>query len=339
MAADLGLVAHAAHRDALELPPHGVCDRPAERRLADAGRSDEAEDRGARVRLQAAHGEELEDAVLYALDVVVVAVEHLARMGEVEVVIGRDGPGERREPLEVGPDHAVLGRLRRQALKARELAFRLLHGVLGETRRLDLRTQLLRLDLLLVELAELLLDRFHLLAQEPLALALLHLRLDLRLDGGADLDELELAGEQLGEHAQALGHVALLEQRLLLLGLDAQGARDHAGELRRVVEVRDRHLQLLGQVGHLLDDAREGRLHVAVERLELRRRLDYVGRLLDAGDQVGVGRDEVPDLDALGTVHEDAQRSVGDLEHPRHDARDADAVEIVGAGLLGLRVA
>ncbi len=80
VAADLRLVAHAADRDALELAAHRVGDRAAERRLADAGRADEAEDRRARVGLELAHGEELEDAVLDLLDVVVVVVEHLARV-------------------------------------------------------------------------------------------------------------------------------------------------------------------------------------------------------------------------------------------------------------------
>ena len=45
VAADLGLVAHAAEREADELAPHGARDRAAERRLADARRADEAEDR------------------------------------------------------------------------------------------------------------------------------------------------------------------------------------------------------------------------------------------------------------------------------------------------------
>jgi hypothetical protein len=52
VAADLGLVAHAAGADALELAPERARDRLPERRLADAGRPDEAEDRAARVRLE-----------------------------------------------------------------------------------------------------------------------------------------------------------------------------------------------------------------------------------------------------------------------------------------------
>ena len=57
---------------------------------------------------------------------------------------------------------------------------------------------------------------------------------------------------------------ALLEQLLLVLGLDPQRPGDHVRELGGVVEVGDRDLELLRQVGQLLDDSREGGLHVAV---------------------------------------------------------------------------
>ena len=91
MAADLGLVAHAAERDAHELAAERAGDRAAERGLADARRADEAEDRAAGVRLQLAHGEVFEDALLDLLEVVVVLVEHLpARAG------GRGRPRRRR---------------------------------------------------------------------------------------------------------------------------------------------------------------------------------------------------------------------------------------------------
>ena len=88
VAADLGLVANAADRDALELASQRPGDRAAEARLADPGRADEAEDRPRRVGLQLAHRQVLEDALLDLLEVVVVGVEHLARVGDVEVVLG-----------------------------------------------------------------------------------------------------------------------------------------------------------------------------------------------------------------------------------------------------------
>ena len=84
MAADLRFVAHAAERDAHELAVHRARDRLAERRLADAGRADEAQDRAldrrrvaALLRLQLLHREVLDDPLLDLVEIVVVLVEHL----------------------------------------------------------------------------------------------------------------------------------------------------------------------------------------------------------------------------------------------------------------------
>ena len=232
MAADLRLVAHAADRDALEAAPHRARDRTPQRRLSHARRPDEAENRRRRVRLELAHRQELEDPLLDLVDVVVVAVEHAARLLQVEVVVGRLRPRQRRDPLEVGADDPVLGGLRRQLLEPVELALGGLHGVLRQTRGLDLLAQLVRLGRLLVDLAELLLDRLELLAQEVLALALLHLGLDLRLDLRADRDQLELPREQLGQAPEALRQVQLLEDLLLLVRAQPERARDHVGQAR-----------------------------------------------------------------------------------------------------------
>src|SRR4029450_2432643 len=87
VAADSGLVAGAAERQAHELSPHGAGDGASERRLAHAGRPHEAEDRAARILLELANREVLEDAVLDLLEVVVVLVEYLP--GMVKVQIGR----------------------------------------------------------------------------------------------------------------------------------------------------------------------------------------------------------------------------------------------------------
>jgi hypothetical protein len=290
-----------------------------------------------RVRLELADGEELEDAVLDLVDVVVVVVELLARVLQVEVVLGRLRPRQRGDPLEVAADHAVLGGLRRQPLEAGQLALRDRPDVLGELRLLELPAELLRLGLLLVDLAELLLDRAELLAEEVLALAALHLGVDLVLDPAAELDQLELAREDLGQPPKPLRHVALLEQLLLLLGFDAERPGDQVSQLAGVVEVRDRELQLLGQVGELLDDAGEGGLHVAAQALELGRLDELVRRLRDPRHQVGRGGDEVAELHTLPALHEDADGAVRHLHHPRDDSDHAHAIDVVGSGLLRTR--
>ena len=146
----------------------------------------------------------------------------------------------------------------------------------------QLLAQVVDLGLGRVLLAELLLDRLQLLAQDVLALRALHLRHDLRLDLRADGDDVELAREHLREPPQPLADVDLLEQRLLLLDLDPQRAGDQVRERGRVLEVGDRHLQLLGEVRDLLDDVRERLLDVAHQRGQLRALLDLVGQLGDA---------------------------------------------------------
>src|SRR5262249_56380496 len=88
MAADLGLVAHAAQRHAHELPPRGAGDRLAERRLPDAWRADQAEDGALQVTDEALDREVLEDALLHLLVAVVVLLEHLLGDGAVELVLG-----------------------------------------------------------------------------------------------------------------------------------------------------------------------------------------------------------------------------------------------------------
>ena len=94
---------YRGHSHALERTPQGPRDRAPERRLADPGRADEAEDRrGAALGSQLAHREELEDAVLDLLDVVVVLVEDLKRMAEVEVVLGLLSPRKRGTPASCG---------------------------------------------------------------------------------------------------------------------------------------------------------------------------------------------------------------------------------------------
>src|SRR4051812_29313586 len=70
-------------------------DGAAERGLADAGRTHEAEQGALHLVAELAHGQVLDDALLHLLEAVVVLVEDLLRLGQVEVVLGGLAPGER----------------------------------------------------------------------------------------------------------------------------------------------------------------------------------------------------------------------------------------------------
>ena len=139
VAADLGLVTHAAERQAHELAVHGARDRLGQRGLADARRARRS------VRMVAfgfftsgADGEELEDALLDLLQPVVVLVEDLLGVLEIAVLLGLLVPRHRDQPVEVVARHGRFGRHRRHRLEALELLDGLLLGVLRHARLVDL---------------------------------------------------------------------------------------------------------------------------------------------------------------------------------------------------------
>ena len=117
--------------------------------------------------------------------------------------------GHVEEPVEVGPDPAVLGRLLGRPLQPAELALGLHAHVLRHPGVGDLRPVLLD-DVLGAVLAELLADRRHLLAQQDLALPLLQVAGHLVADPLAHLD----LGERLLRPAEDLLEPRLDVQRL-----------------------------------------------------------------------------------------------------------------------------
>ena len=233
------------------------------------------------------------------------------------------------------PYSAAAGGSFSSRFSSRSAAFR---DVLGQVLLLDLLPQLVDLGLLVVGLAELLLDRLQLLPEEELALALVDLARDLRLDLRAELRHLDLAAQDQRDLAQPLLDVGRLEQLLALLGLQPQRRGDQVGERGRVVDVRRRELQLLGQVRGHPDDLRELLLHGARERLDLRRVRDDLRQVLELGDEVGLVLDRLDEPDALDALDEDPQRPVGHLDHLVDDGDGADAVEVVPTRRLGLLV-
>ena len=120
MAANLGLVADAAERQAHEFASECARDRFAERSFTGARRPDEAQDRSLGVVLELAHREELEDALLDFFEVVMILVEHLARVFDVQIIFGRDAPRQADKPIEVGAHDGVLRRFGRDHLEALE---------------------------------------------------------------------------------------------------------------------------------------------------------------------------------------------------------------------------
>ena len=191
--ADLGLVADAAEAHAHELAVQRARDRLAQRRLADAGRPDEAEDGSAALVLdlalapEAAHRQVLEDAVLDLFQTGVVGLEHCARGGHVVLILGLLAPWQGQQPVEVGADGGGLGMARAGAVEALELALGLLASLVRERSLGDaLAVALGVVGTVLV--AQLLADGVELATQHVLALRLVHVLRDVVADLPPELD-------------------------------------------------------------------------------------------------------------------------------------------------------
>ena len=190
--ANLGFVAHAAEAHAHELAAGRVGDRLAKRRLAHAGRSDEAEDRALELVGARLHREVLDDALLDLVEAVVLGIEDLLRFVEVLLDLALDAPRDREQPVEIVAHDGRLGRHRAHLLELLQLGERLVLGFLRELGVLDLLLELGDIVAFL-GVAELLLNGLHLLIQIVLALRLLHLALDARADLALDLEHGDLA--------------------------------------------------------------------------------------------------------------------------------------------------
>ncbi len=326
VAADLGLVAHAAERHAHELAPRGTGDRLADGGLARAGRPDQREDGAgllvlgdAALLAQLPHGDVLDDAVLHVLEAGVVGVQHLARVHGLEPLVGALRPRHGDQPVEVGADHRALARLLAHALEAGQLALGLLAHLVRHAGLGDLRAVLL--DHGAVVVAELLLDRLHLLAQEVLALLLLGAGLHVVADLAAHLHLGEALALELERAGEPLGHVEGLEQLDLLVvgevGRVAGGVGERARLDDRADEGRDAAV-VPAQLEQLLDDGAVLALEVArlaVDRLVVGMRLDLDAQVAVGARARGADAAAVEALERHGPAAAGQAHAVGDLGH------------------------
>ena len=272
-----------------------------------------------------------------------VLVEDRARLLDVELVLGLGGPRQRDEPVEVGARDRVLGRLRRHLAQPVEL---LVGGLAWPPRACPAASIRLRNSSIsccaVVVLAELLLDRLHLLAQVVLALRLADLVGDLRLDAARDLLQLDLARDDLDELLDAVLDVVPLEQADLLLDGDVEHRSGEVGQARRIAGA--------GGQDHLAEIVRDvlGVLH---EPLELVDQAPHQRVEVDAGVEMLVERADRRLHERLGGREAiDADRGASpwmirltllpfSLTTFRIFAADADAVHARGIGIVLGRIA
>ncbi len=212
--------------------------------------------------------------------------------------------------------------------------------LLGHARGLDLVAQLVDLGLLRVVLAQLALDGLELLAQDVLALGLVHLRLDFGLDAALQLEDLDLVREEVGDELETLDDVDRLEQLLALLRAHVGAVGDHVGQEPGLSDVAGRD----GGFGRHRRAVRDVLLDLGLDRAHEGLHLETVGRLIlddfDGGAQVGTGLREAVQLQARLALDDRANGPVLQLDDLGDLGQRADGVQLGGiVDLLLLRLA
>ena len=340
MAADFGLVVHAAHGNAREFAAERARDGAAQRGLADAGRPHEAQDGAFQHGLELQDGQVIEDALLHLFQVVVIFVQDLRGAFHVDIRTGGNGPRQAGHPFEVGAGHAVFGRGGRHAGEPVEFAQGLGLDAFGHAGAFELGAQFLDIAVGVVAFAEFLLDGLELLAQVELALVLGQLSLHLGLYPAAQFDEFELARQVAVDLAEPRFTVELL-QKVLALGVSekGQGAGDVIGQAPGFVNVGGVYRELVGEVGRRRDDLLEERHHVLAQGFDFGRDFGFdIGEPLDAGAQEGLGGGELVGPYARDGLAEEQQVILGNLDGLVHDAHGADLKKIFRFGSFHARV-
>ena len=158
-----------------------------------------------------------------------VRVQHRARCGEVEVVVGADVPRQVEHPVQVGADPAVLGALLTGALQPVDLVLHLgrhllRHAGVGEPLAIGG-------DHVVPSLAQLLLDGLELLAQDELALVLLHPLGHLGADAVLEIGLAERLLRPRNDEGQPLLDIERLQDLQLLGQAEVGGVPGKIGQV------------------------------------------------------------------------------------------------------------
>jgi hypothetical protein len=187
-------------------------------------------------------------------------------------------------------------------------------------------------------LAELALDRRHLLAQQHLALTLVERRLGLAADLLRQPQDFDAMGEQARHLVHARGNVDRLQDLLLLLRLHVHVGDGKIGELRGRLDRLDGGYEFGGRLRQQLQRFHGLRPEVDEPRLDLRSARVRLRDLHDAGDEEGPTCQVFGDLKTPLALADEMVRAVGrgDVADDVGDRAHAMHVDRGRVGELGI---
>jgi hypothetical protein len=268
----------------------------------------------------------------------VVLVEDAPSLGDIDAILGLLRPGQLDQPVEIGADHAVLGRGLGRALQPPQLLPGLFLHLVRHAGRVDRLAQLFQLRGRTLLLAELAADRLHLLAQEGLALALLQRGAGLIADLAREPQHAQAVGQELEHPVEPALEIEGLQHLLLLGRAQVHRAGDEIDQLRRRVDRADRVGDLAARLRQELDRFERALAQQYEARLDLGAALLGLLVDIDLGREERLAADELLDAEALLPLGDDVMVAVrrGDVaqdDRGRADAVQVDRRRVVGAGL------
>ncbi len=253
--------------------------------------------------------------------------EDVLSLLQVDGLGPRLGPRDRQQPVEIVAHHGRFRRHRRHVAQLLQLRLGLDAGFLGQARLLDALFQLKQFVASVVGLAQLALDRLHLLVQIIFALGLLHLPLHAAADLLLDLQDADLAFHQAIDLLQPRRDDDGFEQGLLVGDLDRQMGGDRVRQLGRIGDLRDgaeglgRDLLVqLHIVFELLD-------HGAQQSFALRRVAGLVLDLDGFGFVVVLTVGEAGQARARLALDQHLHGAVGQLQQLQHGGQHAGGID------------
>lgn len=237
MTANFGFIADAAETGAHELASKRTRNRTSERRLADARRTHEAQDRRTHpIARQFAHRQVLQDTLLDLFETVVILIEHLLRLVQANFGQFLLRPRQIQDPVEIGANNARFRAIHALLRQALEFVHRLLFDIVGRVKLGNLALQLINGVINIIVFTEFAANDAHLFTQEVLALALVQHFFGILLDLLAQFEQFELPGKQAMRTAQPLDRIEFIENIKPFIELEGRRPRNNIRQVPWLID-------------------------------------------------------------------------------------------------------
>ena len=248
VAADLGLVMYTAQTHAGKLAAHALRHRAGDGGFAHTRRTNQADDLPFDIGVQLAHGKNFEDSLLDLLKAVMIAVQHPAGVGLIQVILSDGVPGQCQNGIQIAADHTDLRLIAGHFGKAVAFLEKLFLAGGIQLERLDFLSIVIRFHAGIIAVAQFLADDVHLLPQIIITLVFVHLDIYFIVQFFLNGKHIAFLAQQHQQLFQTAQQGSLVEDGLFVLILEKQVGRHVFAQEKRIVRGDNIEHHVLGNL-------------------------------------------------------------------------------------------